>query len=86
MLMREYSPGHPAPASGVFSEVNIFGTPTGEVVHVEVGAPLPAAPIGFRWVIGAAAPDDTSVNHCVTNNDDEHDLGSSARATARHMP
>jgi hypothetical protein len=51
----EYQPGDPAPVSGVFHEVNIFGTPTVLTAQVEAGDPLPGAPVGFHWVPGDPA-------------------------------
>lgn len=47
----EFHPGDPAPASGVFEELNIFGTPTGRTAQVEIGEPLPTAPVGVGWVL-----------------------------------
>jgi hypothetical protein len=43
----EHDPGDLAPASGVFHEINIFGTSTGLTAQVEAGEPLPGAPVGW---------------------------------------
>jgi hypothetical protein len=45
----EHHPGWPAPASGVYRLVNIFGNNMSTPAHVVRGALLPAAPNGFRW-------------------------------------
>jgi hypothetical protein len=45
----EHRPGAPAPRTGHYEELNVFGTPTGKVVHAEEGSKLPAAPRGFSW-------------------------------------
>ena len=45
----EHHPGTPAPASGHYHELNIFGSHTGKIVQVEEGEPLPFAPRGFKW-------------------------------------
>ena len=50
----EHEPGASAPLSGVYREVNIFGTPTGRRVQVQEGEPLPSAPVGFSWVLVAS--------------------------------
>ena len=47
----EHEPGTSTPLSGVYREVNIFGTPTGRRVRVQEGKPLPSAPVGFGWVL-----------------------------------
>ncbi|MFL5257158.1 MAG: hypothetical protein ACJ8AI_30585 [Rhodopila sp.] len=56
MSEAEYHPGDPAPASGVFYELNIFSTPTGLTAQVEMGNPLPTAPVGFRWALADRSP------------------------------
>jgi hypothetical protein len=45
----EHPPGEPAPASGRYEEVNVFGALTGRVAYVKEGEELPAAPRGFMW-------------------------------------
>ena len=42
-------PGEPAPATGTYSEHNVFGTPTGNWIDVNNGDPMPPAPVGFTW-------------------------------------
>ena len=46
---RERRPGAAAPSTGHYEELNVFGNPTGKVVHAEEGSKLPAAPRGFSW-------------------------------------
>jgi hypothetical protein len=38
---QEHEPGTPAPATGHYEELNVFGTPTGRVEHVREGERLP---------------------------------------------
>jgi len=49
MALIEYQPGDPAPYSGVFEELNIFGTPTGRVAVTAKDERLPASARGFTW-------------------------------------
>jgi len=49
MERNEWLPGVPAPYSGLFEEVNIFGRPTGMLAVGDEGEPLPGAPRGFGW-------------------------------------
>jgi hypothetical protein len=42
-------PGAPAPVTGTYEEHNVFGTPTGNRIHVNNGDPLPPAPRSFTW-------------------------------------
>lgn len=46
---QDYSGGVPAPASGTFKELNVFGRATGHRVTVRKGEPLPPLPRGFTW-------------------------------------
>ena len=46
---QEYRPGAPAPSTGHYEELNVFGNPTGKSVHADEGSTLPAAPRGFSW-------------------------------------
>jgi hypothetical protein len=41
--------GAPAPTSGHYEELKVFGTPTGTVAHAEEGSKLAASPRGFSW-------------------------------------
>jgi hypothetical protein len=45
----EHDPTDKAPASGKYELLNIFGTPTGELVTVREGDRLPASALGYRW-------------------------------------
>ena len=47
--MLEHRPGERASASGLYHEINIFGTPTGRSVSAERGEQLPHGPLGFGW-------------------------------------
>lgn len=49
MRRNELEPYVLAPCSGLFEELNIFGTPTGIMTARDEGEPLPGAPRGFRW-------------------------------------
>jgi hypothetical protein len=46
---KEHQPGDRAPATSHYEELNIFGSPTGTVVHVHEGDRLPGAPRSFTW-------------------------------------
>jgi hypothetical protein len=46
---QEYPGATPAPASGTYETVNLFGRRTGHRVVVEQGEMLPALPRGFTW-------------------------------------
>ncbi|HTZ72271.1 MAG TPA: hypothetical protein VMB71_16565 [Acetobacteraceae bacterium] len=45
----EVPPGSPAPESGAYEELNVFGQPSGRWVTVRAGDDLPDSPRGFRW-------------------------------------
>ena len=45
----DYPAGTPAPESGSYEQLNIFGRATGHRVTVEQGMPLPPLPRGFAW-------------------------------------
>jgi hypothetical protein len=47
--VEEHQPGDRAPATAHYEELNVFGTPTGAVVHVRAGDRLPSAPRSFTW-------------------------------------
>ncbi len=49
MEIYDHKPGDPAPATGHYEELNVFGTPTGKVHHAREGEPLPRAPRNFSW-------------------------------------
>ena len=49
MTSDEFQPRSPAPHTGLFEEVNVFGAKTGLAVFVKAGDMLPAAPRGFGW-------------------------------------
>ena len=48
---QEYPGGTPAPATGVYETVNLFGRRTGHRVEVQQGETLPVLPRGFGWVV-----------------------------------
>jgi hypothetical protein len=45
----EQYPTDRALASGRYELLNVFGTPTGEIVRVREGDRLPASAIGYKW-------------------------------------
>jgi len=53
---RDWSPGEPAPSSGVYAEINVLGSPTGLTISVAHGVSLPAAPRGFVWRLVQTPP------------------------------
>ena len=46
---REYPPGTPAPAGGIYEQCNVFGSSTGVRIRLANGQKLPASPRGFTW-------------------------------------
>jgi hypothetical protein len=49
MALDHLPPGVPAPDSGPYEELNVFGTPTGNTIFVLEGEKLPTGPRGFTW-------------------------------------
>ena len=47
----EHPPGSPAPLSGRYEQLNVFGTSTGIRVNVRAGETLPVTPRGHCWVL-----------------------------------
>jgi hypothetical protein len=45
----EHQPGDRAPVTDHYEELNVFGTPTGTVIHIPEGDRLPHGPRGFTW-------------------------------------
>ena len=45
----EYHPKTLAPHTGIFEEIDVFGTTTGAAAFVREGEPFPGAPRGFMW-------------------------------------
>jgi hypothetical protein len=45
----EYFPGWPAPASGTYRLINLFGVKTSITAYVTRHQPLPAASVGDGW-------------------------------------
>ena len=45
----EHQPGQPAPKSGVYRLLNVFGGEEATRVTVRRGETLPAAPRGYSW-------------------------------------
>ena len=43
-----------APLTGHYEELNVFGTPTGTIVHGRAGERLPRQPRGFTWQLRRA--------------------------------
>jgi hypothetical protein len=58
--MPSLQPGDPAPATGAYEELNIFGSRTGRVHVTQEGEALPPAPRSFTW--RPVAPASTSGN------------------------
>jgi hypothetical protein len=46
---QEHQPGAHAPVTGLYEELNVFGSPTRKVEHVQEGERLPRAPRDFSW-------------------------------------
>ena len=61
--MPEHRPGEPAFATGLYHEVNVFGTRTGRTVRAERGERLPRAPRGFGWHLIKQAPDEDTARN-----------------------
>ena len=56
MTRDEHLPGEPATRAGLYEELNVFGSPTGNLARLAEGAVFPAAPRGFTWrVVGGGA-------------------------------
>jgi hypothetical protein len=51
-------PGAAAPVTGVYQELNVFGTPTGRQTIAQEGEQLPHAPIMFSWRLKSSADGD----------------------------
>ena len=55
----DHQPGGRAPVTAHYEELNVFGSPTGTVVHVCEGDRLPAAPRSFTdtagWLLAGEA-------------------------------
>lgn len=49
MINLEYKPGGPAPVTGYYAEMNLFGSPTENTIFVEQGDDLPPGPRGYTW-------------------------------------
>jgi hypothetical protein len=46
---QEHQPGTPAPTTGRYRLLNVFGTPTGHSTHIRRGEALPDAPRAYGW-------------------------------------
>jgi hypothetical protein len=46
---QDYTGETPAPASGTYDQLNVFGRATGHRVTVDKDEPLPPLPRGFKW-------------------------------------
>ena len=53
-----HPPGHLAPATATYEQMNVFGSPTGIRVRVPRGHPLPDAPIGHEWTVAEEHPEE----------------------------
>ena len=49
MTDAEYQPGDPAPETGPYEELNVFGRPTGRIVALEKNEEFPTAARAFTW-------------------------------------
>lgn len=49
MARDEFEPLSLVPHSGLFEEINVFGTATGVMTFGDKGERLPGAPRGFKW-------------------------------------
>jgi len=56
--MPMHLPGEPASWEGSYQEVNVFGTPTGQIVLARRGESLPAAPRGYTWRFATESVED----------------------------
>ena len=54
---QEHRPGEPAPWSGHYRLLNVFGNATEVRIHTPKGHPLPDAPRGFGWRLEHPADD-----------------------------
>lgn len=50
-LPKELRPGTLAPVTGLYQQINVFGTPIGAPVAVRASEKLPAAPRNWAWVL-----------------------------------
>jgi hypothetical protein len=56
--MPVHLPGESASWEGAYQEVNVFVTPTGQIVRARRGEPLPAAPRGYTWRLASELVED----------------------------
>jgi hypothetical protein len=49
MKTGEHLPGEPARHTGLYDELNVFGTHTGRTTKAQLGERLPVNPRGFTW-------------------------------------
>jgi hypothetical protein len=54
---REYHPGTPAPAGGIYEQCNVLGSTTGITIALASGQTLPAAQRGFTWRVVEPPPE-----------------------------
>jgi hypothetical protein len=47
----EHAPGDAAPATGIYEQLTVMGSPTGIRVDVAHGHPMPSAPLGHSWTL-----------------------------------
>ena len=53
-----HPPGHPAPATATYEQVNVFGSPTGIRIRVPRGHPLTNAPASHEWTVAEEHPEE----------------------------
>ncbi len=49
METSDHDPGDPAPHTGEYHEINVFGSHTGRRVYADAGTRLPSLPRGYTW-------------------------------------
>ena len=52
----QLQPGSPAPASGRYELLNVFGSPSGMQVMLQAGEALPPAPYAWAWGLLPSVP------------------------------
>ena len=80
MPIADVRPGQPAPASGCYQLLNVFGTPSGEETIVEQGSPTPGAPRGYMWQLKGAALSLLSPEHLLERAAEIRAMAGSARS------
>jgi hypothetical protein len=76
----EVRPGQPAPASGCYELLNVFGTPSGEETIVERGCPTPGAPRGYMWRLKGGALSSLEPDHLLERAAEIRAMAGTARS------